>query len=83
MPLGMEVDLNPGHIVLDGDHAPPHGKGHSSPQIQLRVYGCRQGLSVTWYIVDKWLDGLRCHLVRLVGNPAPPTERGTAAPEYS
>jgi len=23
MPLGMEVDLSPGHIVLDGDPAPP------------------------------------------------------------
>jgi len=30
MPLGMEVDLGPGHIVLDGDPAPPR-KGHSSP----------------------------------------------------
>jgi len=30
MPLGMEVDLGPGHIVLDGDPAPPV-KGHSSP----------------------------------------------------
>jgi len=23
MPLGMEVDLGPGHVVLDGDPAPP------------------------------------------------------------
>jgi len=30
MPLGMEVDLRPSHIVLDGDPAPPR-KGHSSP----------------------------------------------------
>jgi len=29
-PLGTEVDLGPGHIVLNGDPAPP-GKGHSSP----------------------------------------------------
>jgi len=28
MPLGMEVGLGPGHIVLDGDPAPP-SKGHS------------------------------------------------------
>jgi len=28
MPLGTEVDLGPGHIVLDGYLAPP-GKGHS------------------------------------------------------
>ena len=30
MPLGTAVDLGPGHIMLDGDSAPP-GKGHSSP----------------------------------------------------
>jgi len=30
MPLGTEVGLGPGHIVLDGDRA-PDGKGHSSP----------------------------------------------------
>ena len=27
MPLGMEVCLGPGHIVLDGDPAPPHQRG--------------------------------------------------------
>ena len=32
MPLGMEVGLEPGHIVLDGDPAPPR-KGHNSPQL--------------------------------------------------
>jgi len=31
MPLSMEVDLSSGHIVLDGDPAPPPQKGHSSP----------------------------------------------------
>jgi len=25
MPLGIEVGLGPGHIVLDGDPAPPKG----------------------------------------------------------
>jgi len=30
MPLGMEVGLGPGHIVLDGDPALPNEKGHSS-----------------------------------------------------
>jgi len=32
MPLGREVDLGPGHIVLDGDPAPLR-KGHSSPPL--------------------------------------------------
>ena len=31
-PLGTEVDLGPGYIVLDGDPAPPR-KGHSSPPL--------------------------------------------------
>jgi len=30
MPLGTEVDLDQGNIVLDGDPA-PHGKGHNTP----------------------------------------------------
>ena len=49
MPLLMEVGLGPGHIVLDGDLAPPQ-KGHT-PNIR------------PMFIVDKWLDGSRCHLV--------------------
>ena len=36
-PLGTEVDLDPGHIVLDGVPAP--AKGHSSPPLfSGRVY---------------------------------------------
>ena len=36
MPLGMEVDLSPGHIVLDGDPAPPplHERGTAAPSFQ-------------------------------------------------
>ena len=35
MPLGTEVGLGPGGIVLDGDPA-PHGEGHSSPSPTFR-----------------------------------------------
>jgi len=38
MPLGTKVGLCPGHIVLNGDPALPHGKGHSSPQFSAHVY---------------------------------------------
>jgi len=31
MKLGMQVGFGPGHIVLDGDPAPAHPKGHSPP----------------------------------------------------
>jgi len=41
-PLGTEVDLGPGQIVLDGDPAPPHQKGHSSPPFLAHVY-CGHG----------------------------------------
>jgi len=37
MPLGTEVGLSPGHIVLDGDPPPPYGKGHSSPPPTFRA----------------------------------------------
>jgi len=40
MPLGMDVDFGPGHIVLDVDLTQlPHGKGHNSPT--FAVYGRR------------------------------------------
>ena len=42
MPLGMEVGLDPCHIVLDGDPAPP--KGHSSPLFSTHVY-CGQTIA--------------------------------------
>jgi len=36
MPLGTEVGLDPGTIVVDGDPAPQE-KGHSSPHLSTRV----------------------------------------------
>ena len=37
MPLGPEVGLGSGDIVLDGGPA-PHRKGHSSPHFSAHVY---------------------------------------------
>jgi len=37
MPLGMEVGLSPGNIVVDGDPAPLPKKGRS-PQFSAHVY---------------------------------------------
>jgi len=51
--LGMQVGLGPGHIVLDGDPAPPPPKGHS-PQFSAHIC-CGQmaawikNQDVTWY----------------------------------
>jgi len=50
MPVGMEVGLDPVHIVLDGDPAPP--KAHKPPIFQPMS------------VVVKWLDGSRCDLVQ-------------------
>jgi len=53
IPLGTGVCLGPGDIVLDGDPALPHGKGHSSPQFSAHVY-CGQTvahLSNCWALV--------------------------------
>jgi len=52
MPLGMEVGLDPGHIVLDGDPAPPTEKRGTAPNFWPMS------------VVAKHLDGSRCHLVK-------------------
>jgi len=51
MKLGMQVGLGPGHIVLDGDPGPPPQRGTAPPNFR------------PIYVVAKWLDGSRCHLV--------------------
>jgi len=37
MPLGTEAGLGPGHIVLDGDPAPPTEKGTAAPHFSAHV----------------------------------------------
>jgi len=51
MKLGMQVGLGPGHIVLDGDPAPPLPKGQSPPifgPYLLWPNGCMDQ-DATWY----------------------------------
>jgi len=38
MPLGMEVVLSPGHIVLDGTQLPIPQKAGTAPQFLAHVY---------------------------------------------
>ena len=52
MPLGMEVGLSPGHIVLYGDPAPTPPKGHSLPIF---------GPYLLWR--NGWMDQDTIHLV--------------------
>ena len=64
MKLALQVGLDPGHIVLDGDLAPPPPKRHS-PQFSTHVH-CDQtggrtkmpiGTEVRFRPVDVVLDG--------------------------
>ena len=38
MPLGMEAELGPGNIVLDGDPAPPNERGTAVPHFSAHGY---------------------------------------------
>jgi len=63
MPLGMEISLGSGHIVLDGNTAsPPFKKGQSPPPEFSAHVECGLGSG---------------HIV-LHGDPAPSPQRGTA-----
>ena len=53
MPLGTEIELGTGHIVLDGDPAPPE-RGTAAPHFSAHVY-CGQTvahLSNCWALVN-------------------------------
>jgi len=78
MPLGTEVGLVPGHIVLDGTQL-PHKKGHSSPRQFLAHVYC--GQMAGWIKMPLGADvGHGPGNIVLDGDPAPPRERGTAPP---
>ena len=78
MKLDIQVGLGPGHIVLHGDPAPPHLKGHS-PSIfgpyLWRPNGCMDQ-DVTWY-------GGRPRSRRLCVRwaPSPPPQKGAESPQ--
>ena len=66
MPLGIEVDLGPGHIVLDGDPAPPPSKGAQQlPSFRpMFVVAKRSPISAT---AELLFHAPRCSIV---GEPA-------------
>ena len=75
LPLGMEVNVDPDDVVLDGGRSSPY-KGHS-PQFWVHVY-CNQtaGWMKTPLGTDVDLDPGH---IMLHGDPTP-LERGTSAP---
>jgi len=74
MALGMEMDLGPGHIVLDGNPAPLPQKGAEAPQFSAHFY-CGQRAGCIKMTVDMEL-GLSPEDFVLDGDPAPSPERG-------
>jgi len=68
MPHGMEVGLNPGNFVLDGDPAPSPKRGRS-PQFSAHVY-C--GQTAAWIKMPLGMEvGLGLRDTVLDGDPAP------------
>ena len=70
MKLGVQVGLGPGHIVLDGDQAPPPPKWHSPPQFSTHIC-CSQ--MAGWIKMPLGREvGLGPGDFVLDGDPAPP-----------
>ena len=77
MPVAMAVGLGPGHIVLDGDPAPPKGEYSSPPHFSAHVLGPNG-----WLVDQDATYESRCPLgmkvglgpghIGLNGDPAPP-----------
>jgi len=77
MPLGREVGLGPGHIVLDGDPAPPH-KGHGTAIPQFSPMSIVVNREIAgWIRMSFGIEvGLAPGHVVLGGNPAAPSPKG-------
>jgi len=80
MKLGMQVGLGPGHIVLDGDPAPPPPKGRS-PQFSDHIC-CGQTATLIKMSLGTEL-GLSPGDFVLNGDPAPRPQKGSRAPKFS
>jgi len=78
MPLGTEVGLGPGYIVLDGHPTPPPKKNGTARQFSARVY---RGQTAVCIRIPLGTEVGLGHVV-LDGDPAPPPINGTAAPIF-
>jgi len=79
MPLGMEVGFGPGHIVLDGDPAPPKRGTAAAPQFSGHVH-C--GQTAGWIKMPLGTEvGLGPGHTVLDGDPTPP-RKGVHEPKY-
>jgi len=77
MKLGTGLGLGPGHIVLDGDTAPPPQRG-TVPQFSAHVC-C--GQTAGWIKMPLGTEvGLGPGDIALDGDPAPPSKKSGAQP---
>jgi len=80
MPLGTEVGLGPGDIVLDGDPPSPE-RGTAAAHFLAYAY-C--GQMAGWIMMPLGTEvGLGLGDFELDGDPTPQTERGTTFPQFS
>jgi len=77
MKLGVQVGLGPGHIVLDGDPAPPSSK-EAQPPIFLAHICCGQMAGCIKMPLGREI-GLGPSDSVLDGDPAPPPHKGGRA----
>jgi len=80
IPLGAEVDLSLGNIVLGGDPAPPTLMGGTAPSPQF-LANVRYGQMAGWTKMPLGMEvGLGPGDFVFDGDPAPPEKKGTAPP---
>jgi len=80
MPLGTEVGLGPGDIVLDGDPAPFPKRGTAR---QFLAHTCC-GQTARWIKMPLGREvDLGPGEIVFDGNPAPPPEKGAQHPHFS
>jgi len=80
MPLGIEVGLGTGHIVLDGDPPPLPKKGQSSPHFSAHVC-C--GQTAGWIKMPLGTEvGLGSGNIVLDGDPAFAPQKEAQPPSY-
>jgi len=80
MKLGIHVGLGPGHIVLDGDPAPPPPKGGAAPNFCPRICCGQTG---EWIKMPLGREvGLSPSDIVSDGDPAPLPEKGAKLPNF-
>jgi len=80
MKLGMQVGLGPGHMVLDGDPAPPPPKKGQTPQFSAHIC-C--GQMAGWIKMPLGREvGLSPSDIVLDGDPAPLPPKGSRASSF-